>query len=294
MKHPRMNNYLVFKKISDDPDAEDAYEVWDYINGETWYMNRNMAMFLYNLDGKKNPYCLLPDLPAEEVDEILKTLERKRLLLTPAVKKKLKGMRPLYIPRFGKKARKISKFLNWILMLSFIPALAVAAFFFYDVRDVIFEGELYYLMVYGPGICSMIVFHEIGHAIACLAYGGKVFEFGLISCGAYTSICADNVKSRWKRIQISAAGVEMNILIGSIWIMIAAIFDNTFRLSNVMCGAANYLTAILNLLFLPGTDGIEILQEIIGKRKKTFKPRRREKRKTIPKRWKEKSAETRG
>lgn len=59
------------------------------------------------------------------------------------------------------------------------------------------------LLGYGLGIGGGVICHEISHAIACLGYGGKFFEAGVmmkgIMPGAYVLIDDFGIKSRLKK-----------------------------------------------------------------------------------------------
>lgn len=80
------------------------------------------------------------------------------------------------------------------------------------------------------GMLIGLVMHELGHMFACLTYGGRVFKVGvmlqfLLMPGAYVLMNESNIKKRMKRVQVSAAGIEMNLILTAIFLFLSARFE---------------------------------------------------------------------
>lgn len=113
-----------------------------------------------------------------------------------------------------------------------------------------------------------MILHELSHIAACLSYGGRFYEFGIMTYyffpGAYVMITFDNVKKRMKRVQILAAGIESNVLLAGVclcllktgWINTTALLYGAF---------INVLLAVGNCSLIEGLDGMGICEELLGK-----------------------------
>lgn len=112
-----------------------------------------------------------------------------------------------------------------------------------------------------------IPLHEMGHAVATVGCGGKLYEIDIMISnfipGAYVLSDVENVKSKFFRMQTHAAGVEVNFSLVGISLFLSA-FNN--ELCGLFLGIAfnNLLLALLNLTFVNGLDGSHLLCEIFG------------------------------
>ena len=145
-------------------------------------------------------------------------------------------------------------------------------YYTYDINfDYVIVGSV-------AGMLIGLVMHELGHMFACLAYGGRVFEVGvmlqfLFMPGAYVLMNESKIKKRMRRVQVSAAGIEMNLLLTAIFLIISARFES---LSGFFLGAAiqNVFLALLNLTLVDGFDGMAIMGELLGVENVISKARR--------------------
>lgn len=122
-------------------------------------------------------------------------------------------------------------------------------------------------LYYGLLICS-VALHEVGHLVAGLAYGYKISDtgillLGIILIGAYVAHEDKKDASRSEKVQFALAGVEMNLLIAGICLLIAMQY---YPLSLVLVSVANInvVLAGINLLPASGLDGESALSAIFG------------------------------
>lgn len=122
-------------------------------------------------------------------------------------------------------------------------------------------------LYYGLLICSLAL-HEVGHLVAGLAYGYKISDtgillLGIIPIGAYVAHEDKKDVSRSEKVQFALAGVEMNLLIAGICLLMAMQY---YSLSLVLVSVANInvVLAGINLLPASGLDGESALSAIFG------------------------------
>ena len=117
------------------------------------------------------------------------------------------------------------------------------------------------------GIITGAILHETGHASSALCYQGRVFEAGVLlqhyMPGAYVMIDDTPIRSRLRKVQVLAAGVEMNILLSGIALFLCVYVPSS---STFYFGAAlsNLLLALLNLTFTEGLDGMAVMGKLLG------------------------------
>lgn len=262
MSYPKLANWIRFKKISDK-----EYIVYDLMNNESLILDAYLVWFAGKLDGSVDPYTIDNRLTKNEVEHILSELKEKNVIRTGRLLNKslVQVLFTLWQPKFTDIHRIIAFLLNGLLMISVLPLSVFSAYrFISDFNDLnadyIFWGMF-------TGVITGLIFHEFGHMISCLGYGGRVFEVGvglqyLIPC-AYVLINEKNIKNRLRRVQVSAAGVEMNLVLADICMLIAA---KSQTVSGFLIGMIiqNILLAIVNLTFINGFDGMAIMNELLG------------------------------
>lgn len=126
-----------------------------------------------------------------------------------------------------------------------------------------FSWWLYYAL-----IVLSLALHELGHLVAGLAYGYKISDtgillLGIIPFGAY--VAHENKKDATKaeKIQFALAGVEVNLLIAGICLLLAT---QSYQWSLTMFSVANVniILAGINLLPASGLDGEAALSAVFG------------------------------
>ena len=263
MKYPTLANWIRFKQISDD-----EFEIIDLLHDEKFQTNVYTVWFARQLNGKRNPYLIDKGKSKEDVDLLLEELEAENVIRDKRFFSKfflfllVTVWRPKVTPIF----RMASFIINGLLLISFLPLLSFSIFYFlYYTYDINFD---YMIVGSVAGMLIGLILHELGHMFACIAYGGRVFEVGvmlqfLLMPGAYVLMNESNIKKRMKRVQVSAAGIEMNLVLTSIFLILSARFE---VLSGFFLGAAiqNVFLALLNLTFVDGFDGMTIMSELLG------------------------------
>lgn len=265
MKYPRVNNYLTFKKITPD-----EYEVTNYLTDEKWILCTEYLQFLCSLDGHTDPYEWEGTFTRQDIDELLCEL-REEEMLQPRKRVLTGGIGnmaiTLGVPKCGKRVRAVATVFNYAL-LSFWAAVLLSGIilrYFGDKSTGFRGGNSWYGLLLG-GVPGMIL-HEAAHACAALSYGAKVFEFGIMSMrfmpGAYVSLEENKVKDCMKRIQIYAAGVEMNFLLAGVF-LIASVISKAHSYTFLSAAAVNIVLGLFNLSLVDGLDGMHILSEVMG------------------------------
>lgn len=267
-KFPMANHYLVFSRNEDG-----TYLAEDILTRKSWTMGADAARFLYGLNGYTPPSHVCPELTDGERRELFRDLKREGLIR----KKKrihrdglLTVMLALWIP--GRKIpRKQAAGLNCLVFLLCMPALAGGGLFYlkhypeafasvYVSREMILQGLLL-------GLTVGMLLHETAHAAAGLAYGAHVCELGMMLYflfpGAYVILDAEHVKSRSRRIQIYAAGVEANLMLTGIFLFLAVLARPFFWMFS-QAALTNICLAVCNLSLIFGLDGMKIFSEVTG------------------------------
>ena len=143
-------------------------------------------------------------------------------------------------------------------MVSWLPILLIGIHIAYTRNYVYVDGEWLNVLfgLYG-GIFVGLVLHEVSHAAATLNYGGFLSEVGVMMKtfmpGAYCLIDCDNVKDRFKRAQISAAGVECNMFLTGVFLILLklAIFPSYFL---IYAAVTNCFLGMANMSLIEGLD----------------------------------------
>ena len=267
MDYPRRNRYLIFRRT-----GKDSYNIKDSITEEEWNTGAEYARFLKALDGHTDPFEIEPDLEEEVVEAILDEMEDEGLLDEEEGIVYL-GLGTILFPFWLPEVRKIHRLLgaiwNRILMVSWLPLLVMGL-------HILFSGTWDYvewgwgtLAGYFLGFGSGLLLHEMSHAAACIGYGSRChfFEMGLMVCrflpGAYVIIDYSELKNRFKRAQINAAGIECNAALAGIFLCALKLeFMDSSAL--LMAAALNAILAIFNTSLIEGIDGMGIFREVFG------------------------------
>lgn len=267
MKYPQLVNTITFKKTD-----EGFYRATDHMYDFECTFDYEEAKFMSRLDGKTNPYDIIPeDWDNNDVEELLDFL--KHIKFTQKSRVKIGGFLTLSISLFKIKAtrnlRATSLILNWLLMVSFIPVFILGLYSFSQNLFLFDNNYNYSLMLVGniTGIILGTVLHEFGHAICALSYGkAKVFEAGVLvglTPGAYVIIDHSRVTQKRRKIQIFAGGIEMNFLLSGISFLLLSVFPPASSFFYGI-GGSNALIALVNLMLISGLDGCAIISELIG------------------------------
>ena len=259
-----MLQYPMFKNYYDTAAGENGSVLLADPQGQVIEIPARMYAFAVKLDGRRSPYSI-PGYSVQERRIILRELRRAKLVRQSRVLESHFGSIYLTLVYGNLNARfdGVAKVWNCLLAFTFLPVLAAGALC-YIFSSPSFEGSIWGGCLLGTALG--IVLHEFSHGAACIAYGGRVFEAGVMihafMPGAYVLMDHDAVKGKMKRIQINAAGVETNLFFGGLCFLAASFmpFDGFF----CGMGAVNVVLCLLNLCFFGGMDGSRILGELLG------------------------------
>ncbi len=262
MKYPVLSNWIRFEKINDE-----EYLIRDLLIKEEYTLNSYCVHFAQQLDGKTDPYKIDRSLSWKNVSFLLGKLEKANMIRRSRVlfKSFPNIYFTLWMPKVTPLFRRISFLINEAVKFTFLPLFIFSVWFFitecYDLNlDYLLSGSI-------VGLILGMFLHESGHMFASLGYGGEVFEMGVmiqfLLPGAYVLTNHDSVRRRMRRVQIYAAGIEMNLILASVFMIIATVFPAG---SGFFFGGAvqNVFVAFLNLTFVNGFDGMAIISELLG------------------------------
>ena len=260
MQFPMFKSYLDVEENEDN-----SVTVVDFLHPSVSYtLPLEMYHFALQLNGDRDPKTI-PGYSESECQTILRELEKANLVRHSRVLEKHFGTvyYTILYKDLNKRLGILAKVWNAILRFSFLPVLFLGLFFFLksgpNMNGSIFGG-LFLGLVVG------LVLHEFSHAVACVSCGGTVHEVGVFIRsflpGAYVLMDPEKIKGKMNRIQVFAAGVEMNLFLGGFFLVLASFlpFDGFF----FMAGIQNIFLGILNLCFVSGLDGSRIIGELLG------------------------------
>ncbi len=272
MRYPVKCNWISYKPLPDG----DEYVVHNYLLEEEYIMPGDDIRFIEQLDGKTDPMEIIDTMSRRQMKIYLMYLEHFDLIRTSRF---VIAEFPTYIwtawvIRDNARFRSICEDINTLLMLSVIPVAMLSIVMLIlngSIESALDSTSLWVVMVgFAFGVVSGLILHELGHAISCTAYSGIVMEFGLVFSGyfgAYTMIDTVSVKNRIQRIQINLAGIEVNILLASIYVIMFYLCSG-LRFANsyfwVQAAIANLSMALVNVLMVDGFDGMDAIKEILG------------------------------
>ena len=119
-------------------------------------------------------------------------------------------------------------------------------------------------------VVAIKVIHELAHGLTCFHHGGECHELGVILVGFVPMLYCDVSdtwlqKSRWKRIQVSAAGIMAELLIASVcfllWRFTIPGALNLFLLNVTL--VASFNTVLVNGNPLLRYDGYHVLTDLL-------------------------------
>lgn len=266
MKYPILEPSLTCEKIN-----VLGWIVTNKMSGDEQIFSTEELMFMQKLDGYSDPYEIAPaNWSNKDIKYFLNFLKENHFIKSRIRKV---GFLQFAIPVIKIKAtlklRGACLILNSLLLVSFLPVFVAGCVLFSKNIDFLYTYYSYSVLIFGIlfGVIFGIVAHEAGHAVCGLSYGNcKVYETGLIVglfFGAYVEINSEKVKERRRKIQITAGGIETNLLISGISFILFYLFPmlSTFFAG---IGIANVMLASINLLLIVSLDGAGIFDELLG------------------------------
>ena len=247
MKYPMVNSWVSCQK------TDSEYWLFDELHGIRYKISKRIFDLLKELDGATDPYKTEAGFNQEEMDEILQKLEEEQLIRKGSILEQSFGMIAVTLLTVrGGRIKKFSKKIDQICSVLWLPVVLSSILYLLnhtsDMRgnDCILSGMIF-------GMITGMALHEIGHAAACIHYGGKVFEFGagiaFLFPFAFVLLNTDDIESRKKRVHVNAAGIEMNLFLAGLSFYLACFlsFAGGFLF---FAGISNVILALLNFPFI--------------------------------------------
>ena len=153
-------------------------------------------------------------------------------------------------------------------MLPFLAVLLFAFSAFLKQKYSLSSNSDLNVFVYYLLILVSLAAHEYAHLISGLCYGYRFTEMGLLllgilPVGAYVAHLENKKVSRLARFQFSLAGIEANVLIAAVLLLLST-RPSSLDTTLVMAANINVLLAILNCLPASGLDGESALSALLG------------------------------
>lgn len=270
-KFPCMSNWVTLKRTSDGVIARNGAT-----DDETLLSERE-ARYLKSLNGDRDIFKI-KGYSRNECVKYYEHLDACLLIRDEGRTMELDGahIHTVYIPNRKSTNSIIPKILNFLLLISFLPVLFYGIYLIIDKGVYWGDADAFFINMvlgYGLGIGAGVVLHEIGHATACLSYQGKLFEVGImtkgIMPGAYVLIDDYGIDSRLKKTQINMAGIEMNLLIAGLMMIMMVKVDATsclfrYKIAMYYIAIQNIFGALLNICLTEGLDGEHTISSLMG------------------------------
>ena len=267
MKHhfPWLAGWTRIRRI-----GQNTTELINELTNDSFIADKGEAYIKYitSLNEKESPYEIPGDFTRKERSAILNELSEHLMLREDRWLDKSFGsfVYSLFIPKKHESNHPLFKIINKLLYLLFLPTLVCGLLFFLnsytDLQGISIPGIV-------CGILLGSLLHETGHAISTLSYGGKLYEAGvsithILLLGAYIlSSDSDNLPLQ-KRIQVFAAGIEMNAILSGVSFFLVPVFPQLGDFFFCMAWV-NLMLMLVNLIVISGNDGCKILSVIFGK-----------------------------
>ena len=272
-QYPMLSNWVTIK----DYQSENAI-IANEITDKVYCTDRKNIIFLEMLDGKTNPYTLpyarnTLGLSMLEIHRMLSEFSAFGLVRNNMFFEKSFTFlcRTIHIPKRKQSDSLLFKIINALICLFPLPIFiwGIIVFWLGFTGDGLGGFNLWgALLGVLAGFLIGGILHECGHAIASLATGGKVFEFGLslsffLIPGAYVATKVKDSATSIQKAQVSAAGIEFNLLLSGLALVILAYSCQGagFFLSFTL---VNLLILFDNLLFVHGDDGCWVFSHLFG------------------------------
>lgn len=259
--YPMVKEGVSIGTFEDDDSGVTHYYI-ENSNGDEFEISHRLWLALLDADGTK-PL----DLP-DQGKRILSALKRHNLIQTSRFVRDKGILNHFIIFPFSNKfcGNPACKVINAVL-----PVVAILVLFLGVCFKICYGAPTGYdfnwWLYYGFAVVSLAL-HEAGHLVACLAFGFKVRDtgillLGIIPIGAYVEY--DNKPDApWKeKMQLSLAGVEVNLLLAGICLLLS-ISDYPLSFTMTSVAKLNVVLAGINLLPAPGIDGELALSALFG------------------------------
>jgi hypothetical protein len=272
-RYPCKANWVILKSTKNGIVARNC------LNQETVKLTDRQAKYLMRLDGNRNP-CKIKGFTKQECEAYYDYLDSEVLIRDEGRTLHADGimLHTVYIPERKYAGTIIPKILNSLLWLTFLPVFLYGLFRLsrYDIEFGMNCNYFFANVITGivGGLLLGMILHEVGHAIACLAnMKGAFLEAGFmirgILPGAYVMIDATDVTNRRKKAQIYLAGIEVNLLLsGLLMILMTSVRENSFlgewKIAMLYAVVQNVILALINISLVENFDGEHTMRALFG------------------------------
>ena len=271
-KYPCMANWITFRRADSGFVARNCLIDMDVL------LSDREVRYLKSLNGNRNPYKI-NGFSYSECRENYRHLKNCFLIRDSGRNMNfgISNLYTIYIPYKRNTQSIIPKVLNCLLWISFFPIFSYGLYLVvkYGVR---WDGGDFFVLNVGTGyfigLVVGVIGHEAAHAIACLSNRkGKLLEAGVmmngIIPGAYVLLDESQISSRLKRVQINLAGIEMNLLLsGILMILMVEVKEScilfSWKIAMLYAVIQNVFMALLNISFVEGLDGEHTISTLFG------------------------------
>lgn len=163
---------------------------------------------------------------------------------------------------------KISSFLFWILNIWIIYGIFLLIFYFNSIITISFNNlDPFQLFLGYVTLIICVIFHELGHGLACRYYGGQVTKLGLMLL-FFSPALYCNVSSAWMftsrkhKIFVSLAGIYVQLILLSFFLLLYKYNNNSVYLSWVVL--SNIWMICINIFPFVKLDGYWTLSHATG------------------------------
>lgn len=246
------------------------YEIRNYLMDTSMYVTPDIAYFVRELDGKKHPLEIGRELGWEDrktVGIVLDLLDNymireSRVLTIPSDGFINIHMITLWTPRWirpPKSLKILCLILTALITFSFLPALITGIILI--VKNPVTSEDIHWLL-FPVIVLFCILMHEVaGHLASGAALGADIYEAGVTLGGAYILIDDTGLQNKWCRAQISAAGIEANLLVAGCGMILAAVLNSR---DLWWLAILNLCLALTNLAPIIGSDGNAVAAALLG------------------------------
>ena len=263
---PICNNWLTYRETADG-----LYCVNNHAVNMSTLLDEQEFSFLNLLDGKTDPYQIRTGYSPEEIDELLEMFYDLEYIRNGRMLQKSLGnlsflIRELYMEDIRKKGYLLA---DGLMRILWFPFLAFGIWFFAGHWNMIESSRSTLTIVLSSllGVITGTVLHELAHIIAGISFGADVYGLG---CGvtsfmpyAFVIMNTEKIRSRRKKIHIDMAGIEMNLFLTGLYLLLSCAIPNSGPVF-FFAAIPNALLALSNLIPWNGSDGLHTLSGIIG------------------------------
>lgn len=255
------------------PRRKDGVELWRRKNKKTGgcrYYARNEAGQAYRISRQVRDALLHADgrSPINLPRELIDRMKEADLITTSRFVRGNDRYNYIIVSPIGKGAlwarevfKSINSVLPWLAAFAFLTGLVIRV-----LNDTGIEGPFRFYWTF-PIVLLGVLFHEYGHYLSARAYGHRIRSTGLVllgimPIGAYVESGGKRPAAKREELQQVLAGIEMNILLSGI-LMILSVIIEAISLLLIIAAAANMVLAVSNMIPTAGQDGEKALSVVL-------------------------------